>query len=155
MHTWGATRNKGNRALLRAWDALDTFSHFVLPTQGSQESFHLEIQYTSLRRHRGQSLVQFTPPAGYRRQKGASFGDTYRVLECQETVADPAAGGAVPADVGESLVQVAVRRAEGDLLDGLVHQQVLGGQGGQESGVNHSILICSFLSCFFVYSAGD
>ena len=67
-----------------------------------------------------------------------SSGDTHRVLECQETVADPSAGGTVTADVGESLVQVAVRGTKGDLFDGLVYQQVLeGGQGNQERNLNY------------------
>ena len=55
----------------------------------------------------------------------AAWG-THRVLEGQEAVADPAACGAVAAYVGESLVQVAIRSTEGDLLNGLVYQQVLG-----------------------------
>lgn len=65
------------------------------------------------------------------------FGDTHRVLERQETVADPAAGGPIPADVGESLVQVAVRGTKGDFFDGLVYQQVLeGGRGNQGRNLN-------------------
>ena len=38
-------------------------------------------------------------------------------------MAHPPAGGAVPADVGESPLVVAVWRAEGDLLDGLVDDE--------------------------------
>lgn len=61
---------------------------------------------------------------------------THGVLECQKTMADPAPRGAVTAYVGESLVQVAVRSAEGDLLDGLVYKKVLGRV--EEAGcVNH------------------
>lgn len=41
-------------------------------------------------------------------------------------MADPATCGAIAAYVGKSLVQVAVRSTEGDLLDGLVYQQILG-----------------------------
>lgn len=81
--------------------------------------------------------MAFPPPLGRlgwgwaagvweRSQQALGSGDTHGVLECQETVADPAAGGPVTADVRESLVQVAVRSTEGDLFDGLVHQQVLG-----------------------------
>lgn len=40
-------------------------------------------------------------------------------------MADPPAGGAVAADVGEGFVVVAVGRAEGHLLDGLVHYEIL------------------------------
>lgn len=66
------------------------------------------------------------------------FGDTHGVLERQETVADPSAGGPVAADVGESLVQVAVGGTKGDLFDGLVYQQVLeGGRGNQERDLNY------------------
>lgn len=61
-----------------------------------------------------------------RSQQTLGSGNTHRVLECQETVADPAAGGPITADVREGLVQVAVRSTKGDLFDGLVHQQVLG-----------------------------
>lgn len=66
---------------------------------------------------------------GENSQSALGSGDTHRVLECQETVADPAAGGPVTADIRESLVQVAVRGTKGDLFDGLVYQQVLGGAG--------------------------
>ena len=59
-------------------------------------------------------------------QQALGSGDTHGVLECQETVADPAAGGPITADIRESLVQVAVRSTKGDFFDGLVHQQVLG-----------------------------
>lgn len=66
------------------------------------------------------------------------FGDTHRVLECQETVADPATGGPITADVGESLVEVAVRGTKRDLFDGLVYQQVLGGgRGNQERDLTY------------------
>lgn len=68
-------------------------------------------------------------------QRALGFADTHRVLERQETVADPAAGGAIAADVGESLVQVAVRGTKGDLFDGLVYQQVLGGAGEPREGM--------------------
>lgn len=61
---------------------------------------------------------------------------THGVLESQKAMADPAARGAIAAYVGESLVQVAVRSAEGDLLDGLVYKKVLGRV--EETGcVNH------------------
>lgn len=40
-------------------------------------------------------------------------------------MAYPSAGGAVAADVGEGFVVVAVRRAEGHLLNGLVHNEIL------------------------------
>lgn len=74
---------------------------------------------------------------GWERSRQAlGSGDTHGVLECQETVADPAAGGPIPADVRESLVQVAVRSTEGDLFDGLIHQQVLGVAGEAEENVN-------------------
>lgn len=63
---------------------------------------------------------------GEKRQQALSSGDTHRVLEGQETVADPAAGGPIAADIRESLVQVAVRSTKGDFFDGLVHQEVLG-----------------------------
>lgn len=63
-------------------------------------------------------------------------GDTHGVLECQETVADPAAGGPITADVRESLVKVAVRSTKGDLFNGLIHQQVLGVVGEAEKNVN-------------------
>lgn len=66
---------------------------------------------------------------GEKSQLALGFSDTHGVLECQETVADPAAGGPITADVRESLVQVAVRSTKGDLFDGLVYQQVLGGAG--------------------------
>lgn len=46
-------------------------------------------------------------------------------------MAHPAAGGPVPADVGESFVEITVRSTEGDFLDGLVDQQVLGGPGSR------------------------
>ena len=65
-------------------------------------------------------------------QVALGFSGTHRILECQETVADPATGGPITADVRESLVQVAVRSTEGDLFDGLVHQQILGGRPGKE-----------------------
>lgn len=71
-----------------------------------------------------------------RSQQALGSGDTHGVLECQETVADPAAGGPVTADVRESLVQVAVRSTKGDLFNGLVHQQVLGVVGEAERNVN-------------------
>lgn len=61
---------------------------------------------------------------------------THRVLECQEAVADPAACGAITTYVGESLVQVSVRSAEGDLLDGLVYKKVLG-RVEEAGSVNH------------------
>ena len=64
-------------------------------------------------------------------QVALGFGGTHRILERQETVADPATGGPITADVGESLVQVAVRSTEGDLFNGLVHQQILGGRPGK------------------------
>ena len=63
---------------------------------------------------------------GQKSQQALGSGDTHGVLECQETVADPAAGGPITADIRESLVQVAVRSTKGDFFDGLVHQQVLG-----------------------------
>lgn len=66
---------------------------------------------------------------GKERRAGLGLWRTHGVLERQETVADPAAGGPVTADVGESLVQVAVRSTKGDLFDGLVYQQVLGKAG--------------------------
>lgn len=72
-----------------------------------------------------------------RSQQALGFGDTHRVFECQETVADPAAGGPITADVRESLVQVAVRSTKGDLFDGLIHQQVLGVAGEAEKNVNY------------------
>ena len=65
-------------------------------------------------------------------QVALGFRGTHRILERQETVADPATGGPITADVGESLVQVAVRSTEGDLFNGLVHQQILGGRPGKE-----------------------
>ena len=65
-------------------------------------------------------------------QVALGFGGTHWILERQETVADPATGGPITADVGESLIQVAVRSTEGDFFDGLVHQQVLGGRPGKE-----------------------
>ncbi len=40
-------------------------------------------------------------------------------------MAHPAPGGAVPADVGEAAVEVPVGRAEGHLLNGLVHDEAL------------------------------
>ena len=51
---------------------------------------------------------------------------THRLPVGHEPVAHPSPGGAVPADVGETPLEVAVGRAEGDLLDGLqrVHSQV-------------------------------
>jgi hypothetical protein len=49
----------------------------------------------------------------------------HRVLQGHEAVADPAACGAVTADVGESLVIIAVGRTEGHLLNGLVYYEVL------------------------------
>ena len=69
---------------------------------------------------------------GTQSQVALGFGGTHRILERQETVADPATGGPITADVGESLVQVAVRSTEGDLFDGLIHQQILGGRPGKE-----------------------
>lgn len=66
---------------------------------------------------------------GHGREEPASCGNTHGVLECQKTVADPAAGGPITADIGESLVQVAVRSTKGDLFDGLVDQKILGGAG--------------------------
>ena len=63
---------------------------------------------------------------GQKSQQALGSGDTHGVLECQETVADPAAGGPITADIRESLVQVAVRSTKGDFFDGLVHHQVLG-----------------------------
>lgn len=71
-----------------------------------------------------------------RSQQALGSGDTHGVLECQETVADPAAGGPITADVRESLVQIAVRSTKGDLFDGLIHQQVLGMVGEAEKKVN-------------------
>ena len=68
-------------------------------------------------------------------QLALGFGDTHGVLERQETVADPAAGGPITTDIGESLVQVAVRSTEGDLFDGLVYQQVLGGTREARKGM--------------------
>lgn len=50
-------------------------------------------------------------------------------------MAHPASGRTVPADVGKGLVVVTVRSAEGHLLNGLVHDEVLGdGQRRVESG---------------------
>lgn len=69
---------------------------------------------------------------GTESQVALGFGGTHRILERQETVADPATGGPITADVGESLVQVAVRSTEGDLFNGLIHQQILGGRPGKE-----------------------
>lgn len=37
----------------------------------------------------------------------------------------PPSGGPISADVGEGLVIIPVRSAEGNLLDGLVHNEVL------------------------------
>ena len=50
---------------------------------------------------------------------------THRLPVGHEPVAHPASRGAVPADVGEAPLVVAVGRAEGDLLDGLVHDEPL------------------------------
>lgn len=50
---------------------------------------------------------------------------SHRVFESHEAVAHPPSGGAVSADVGEGLVIVTVRSAEGNLLNGLVHNEVL------------------------------
>lgn len=51
---------------------------------------------------------------------------SHRVLQSHEAVAHPASGGPVPADVGEGFVIVPVGSAEGHLLYGLVHDEVLG-----------------------------
>lgn len=75
------------------------------------------------------------PGTGEKSQRALGLGGTHRVLECQEAVANPAAGGSVTADVRESLVQVAVRSTKGDLFDGLVYQQVLGGAGEARRGM--------------------
>lgn len=56
---------------------------------------------------------------------------SHRVLQSHEAVAHPASGRTVPADVGEGFVVVTVRSAEGHLLDGLVHDEVLGGKQGR------------------------
>lgn len=91
-------------------------------------------------------MAGLTPQERRVSQLPPGFGDTHRVLERQETVADPAAGGPIPTDVGESLVQVAVRGTKGDLFDGLVYQQVLdGGQGNQERNLNYLSRIHSAL----------
>ena len=50
----------------------------------------------------------------------------HRVFESHEAVAHPPSGSTVSADVGEGLVIVTVRSAEGHLLYGLVHNEVLG-----------------------------
>lgn len=49
----------------------------------------------------------------------------HRVFESHEAVAHPPSGSTVSADVGEGLVIVTIRSAEGNLLYGLVHNEVL------------------------------
>lgn len=91
------------------------------------------------------------PGTGHKSQRALGFGSTHRVLECQEAVANPAAGGPVTADVRESLVQVAVRSTKGYLFNGLVYQQVLGGAEEARRGTRtvfhvftqHSFSVCS------------
>ena len=53
------------------------------------------------------------------------FRLTHRLPVGHEAVAHPPARGAVPADVGEAPLVVAVGGAEGDLLDSLVDDQPL------------------------------
>ena len=58
--------------------------------------------------------------------KKESYTNTYGLLDGEEAVTHPAPGRAIPADVGKAAVKVSVRGTEGDLFDGLVHDEALG-----------------------------
>ena len=59
--------------------------------------------------------------------------ETYGFFDSEEAMAQPTPRGAVAADVREAVLVEAVRRAEGNLFDRLVHEQTLRGRGGERA----------------------